>query len=408
MSKIIFLNFPTHGCINPLLATVSELVKRGEKIIYYCTEEFRNKIEQTGAEFRPYRGLINEYKIKKYEDLFEALKLIVEMSVDKLDYNLDTIRKENPDYVIHDSLCTWGKCIASILGIPAVNLMHSYPIAGSSISLTPYTVPLLFKIVLYKLNNYIKKNSFKKILKKKYDINLSIGDVLINKEGLNIVYTSKQMALTVFRSENTYRFVGPSLFFKNEQNGFPFDKLRDKRVIYISLGTLHSKNTDFYKLCLKAFINTEYYIVISVGFETNINELNNIPENFLIRQSVPQQKILEHVDLFITHAGMNSVNEAICRGVPMLLLPHHFEQEMIAIRVKEMGIGMKMNINNITPDKLYKNANQLLSESHFKNQALKYKSVFKGEEKISHVKAADEILHYLISDFEKKTKEIIS
>ncbi len=61
MRKAIFLNFPTHGCINSLLATASELIDRGEKIIYYCAEEFRNKIEQTGAEFRPFKGFISKY-----------------------------------------------------------------------------------------------------------------------------------------------------------------------------------------------------------------------------------------------------------------------------------------------------------------------------------------------------------
>ena len=313
MSKVIILNFPTHGCINPLLATVSELVNRGEEIIYYCTEEFRNKIEKTGAEFRPFQGLINEFKYFKNDSLFVALKLTVEMTVDKLDYNLDIIRKENPDYIIHDSLCTWGKHIASILGIPAINLMHSYPITKSSISLTAYTVPFFIKVGLYKL-----KNNFKHILKKKYGIKLSLGDVLINKEDLNIVYTSKQMEPNVFQSESTYRFVGPSMFFKNESTNFPFNKLNNKRVIYISLGTLHNNNLGFYKTCLSAFRNSEYFVVIAIGFETDLKEFNNIPDNFLIVQSVPQQKLLEHVELFITHAGMNSVNEAICSGVPML------------------------------------------------------------------------------------------
>ena len=64
MGKAVFLNFPTHGCINSILGTVSELVNRGQKIIYYCTEEFRNKIEQTGAEFRPYKGVVNTFKIE--------------------------------------------------------------------------------------------------------------------------------------------------------------------------------------------------------------------------------------------------------------------------------------------------------------------------------------------------------
>lgn len=395
MSKIIFLNFPTHGCINPLLATASELVKRGEKIIYYCTDEFRNKIEQTGAEFRPYKGLINDYKINNYADLYEGLKLIVEMTVDKLDYNLDEIRNENPDYIIHDSLCTWGKYIASILGIPAINLMHSYPIAKSSIPINAYPISFLYKIMLYPLKNKFKKNSFDNILKKKYDINLSIGDILINKEGLNIVYTSKQMELNIYQSENTYRFVGPSLFFKNEQNDFPFDKLKNKKVIYVSLGTLHTRNPDFYAKCVSAFTNTEYLVVIATGFEIDLNEFYNLPDNFLIRQSVPQQKLLEYVDLFITHAGMNSVNEAICNGVPMLLLPHHFEQEMIAKRVKEMGAGMKVNIKNISAEKLYKYANLLISDSNFNDQAKKFKKVFKAEEKVSHVEATDAILYYI-------------
>ena len=390
MSKVIILNFPTHGCINPLLATVSELVNRGEKIIYYCTEEFKNKIEQTGAEFRPYNGLINKFEYLKNDDLFEALKLTIEMTSDKLDYNLEAIRKENPDYIVHDSLCTWGKHIASILGIPAINLMHSYPITKSSISLTAYTVPFLIKVGIYKF-----KNKFKQILKKKYGIKLSLGDVLINKEDLNIVYTSKQMEPNIYQSENTYRFVGPSMFFKNEPTDFPFNKLNNKRVIYISLGTLHNNNLGFYKTCLGAFSNTEYFIVIAVGFETTLKEFNNVPNNFLIIQSVPQQKLLDHVELFITHAGMNSVNEAICSGVPMLLLPHQFEQEMIARRVEKMGIGIKTNIKKITPEKLYRNATYLTTNSKYKKQAIKFKSIFNKEEKNSHVKAADEILHYI-------------
>ncbi len=59
MSKVKILNFPTYRCIYPLLATVSELVKGGEKVIFFCTEEFRNKIEHSGADFRSYKVLIS-------------------------------------------------------------------------------------------------------------------------------------------------------------------------------------------------------------------------------------------------------------------------------------------------------------------------------------------------------------
>ncbi len=54
-----------------------------------------------------------------------------------------------------------------------------------------------------------------------------------------------------------------------------------------------------------------------------------------------------------------------------------------------------MTIEKITPEKIYKNANRLISDSNYKMQALKFKSIFNGEEKISHVKATNEILHYI-------------
>ncbi|MBU1340415.1 MAG: hypothetical protein KKE44_04615 [Proteobacteria bacterium] len=394
MRKAIFLNFPTHGCINSLLATAAELVNRGEKIIYYCTEEFRPKIEKTGARFRPYKGNVNTFKIEN-DDLFYALKLNVEMTIDKLDHNFDAIRKETPDYIIHDSLCTWGKHMASILGIPAVNLMHSFPLTESLTSFTFDTAPIFIKTGLYKTMNKFKKNSPKKILKKNYDIHLSFKDMLINKENLNIIYTPACMAPDIFRSEKTYRFVGPSLFFKKEQDDFPFDRLSRRKVIYISLGTLHNNKADFYKICVTAFTGTEYCVVISVGFQIDVNEFDDVPDNFIIRQSVPQQRLLGHVSLFITHAGMNSVNEAICSGVPMLLLPHQFEQKMIAQRIAMLGIGIEMRYKKITPQKLYETAEKLISDPGYKNMASQYQSIFNKEEKTSHLKAADEILQYI-------------
>ncbi len=394
MDKAIFLNFPTHGCINPLLGTVSELINRGQKIIYYCTEEFRTKIEQTGAEFRPYKGAINTFKIEN-DDLSKALELNVEMTVDKLAHNLEAVRKEDPDYIVHDSLCTWGKQMAAILGCPSVNLMHSFPVTKSSFSFSKQTALLLSKVGFYKIKNKLKINSPQKILKQKYDIMLSLADTMVNRERLNIVYTSGHMAPTSFQSKKDFVFVGPSLFFKKEQSDFPYVKLRGKKVVYISLGTLHNNNPAFYDICISAFHGSKYIVVISVGFQIDPNDFTDLPDNFIIRQSVPQQILLKQVDLFITHAGMNSVNEAICHGVSMLLFPHQFEQYLIARRVEEMGLGRLMNIKKITPDILLKHVHMQINDHNYKEQVVKYKTLFSEEEKISQAKAADEILSYI-------------
>ncbi len=62
MSKYIFLNVPAHGHVNPTLAVAQELVRRGEQVIYYLTEEFRAAVEATGATFRPYQSAMGKMR----------------------------------------------------------------------------------------------------------------------------------------------------------------------------------------------------------------------------------------------------------------------------------------------------------------------------------------------------------
>ena len=40
MSKVLFLNIPSHGHINPTLGLVEGLVKQGDEVLYFTTEEF--------------------------------------------------------------------------------------------------------------------------------------------------------------------------------------------------------------------------------------------------------------------------------------------------------------------------------------------------------------------------------
>src|SRR5690348_3556505 len=61
MHKILVFNVPTQGHINPTLPVVAELVRRGAKVIYYLTESQRQRIEATGATFRAYETIPDDY-----------------------------------------------------------------------------------------------------------------------------------------------------------------------------------------------------------------------------------------------------------------------------------------------------------------------------------------------------------
>ena len=56
MAKYVFLDIPAYGHVNPTLAVVQELVKRGQEVIYYLPEQFKGTVEATGAVFRSYES----------------------------------------------------------------------------------------------------------------------------------------------------------------------------------------------------------------------------------------------------------------------------------------------------------------------------------------------------------------
>ena len=81
---------------------------------------------------------------------------------------------------------------------------------------------------------------------------------------------------------------------------------------------------------------------MSVGEKTDISSFGKIPGNFTVKNSVDQISVLQTADVFITHCGMNSANESLYFGVPMVLFPQHSEQRLVADRIAELGAGLKL------------------------------------------------------------------
>lgn len=52
MARVLFINAGSEGHINPTLPVVEELISRGEEVVYFSIEAFRERIEKTGATVR--------------------------------------------------------------------------------------------------------------------------------------------------------------------------------------------------------------------------------------------------------------------------------------------------------------------------------------------------------------------
>lgn len=370
MAKVLFFNLPAYGHTNPTLPLVSEQVRRGEDIIYYSSKAFQPAIEQAGAAFRGVDAFFNE---QTYIDpnLVRTGYTLVRAAQEIIPAILSEVTAEKPDYIIYDSLCVWGRCIAQIVRVPAVSSVTTLATPHSLLHFEvlaslPPLLPEIIKQSFEGRRELTKFNAIAKQLQKTYRIpRPRLGDVYNNLAELNIVYSTRQLQMYPNSFDERFKFVGPFLDRRAEAPSFPFEELGNEPVVYVSLGTVFNDKADFYRLCFEAFADLDYRVVMSVGNKINIARLGTIPRNFIVKPFVPQLQILQRAALFITHSGMNSASEGLSAGVPLLMIPQAADQQFIAKRVQQLGAGKMLRNAQLNARRLREAAKAILAQPTF-------------------------------------------
>jgi MGT family glycosyltransferase len=209
---------------------------------------------------------------------------------------------------------------------------------------------------------------------------------------LNIVYTSRHFQPLSETFDDRFQFVGPSLTYRNETADFPWEQVRHRIVIYVSLGTLFNTDVAFYKHCFQAFECQDCQVILSVGANITRESLGAAPTNFIVQTHVPQLEVLRRSTIFVTHGGMNSVSESLYYGVPVIVVPQMSEQALVGRRVEEIGVGLYVAREDLTADTLRQSAQRLLSEDIFRQQAAVLSESFQTAG--GATRAADAILRF--------------
>lgn len=379
MSKVLFFNIPSHGHMNPTLPLVAELVRRGEQVIYYSSPGFQQAIEATGATFRDSVTLYVNDQTQISENMLEVARMLLEASHLAIPMLLPEAREERPDYIMFDSLCPWGNYIAQILDIPAICSTTTFAVPALNWNIVTYlfkhpsdfqlfrgsTSDELPRMLFEGRTAFARFNALATLLHKKYHIAKPQLSMLGNSHApMEIVFTTRQFQPFIDLFDDRYKFVGPSILPRSHDDSFPFDELTNAPIIYISLGTVFSSNgkENFYRTCFEAFADSDKQVVLAVGSRTNIAALGPIPANFIVRGFVPQLELLQRATLFITHGGMNSVSEALCYNVPLLVIPQTADQYMVGTLIEQLEAGKKLRKKYLTAQAMRQMADEILAQ----------------------------------------------
>ena len=120
---------------------------------------------------------------------------------------------------------------------------------------------------------------------------------------------------------------------------------------YVSFGSFLSVRGDVLRRVAEALARIGLPAAIATG-STAPEELGPIPEGWLVRDYLPQVRLLSSARLGVTHGGNNSVTESVGQGVPLLVLPFSTDQFAGAAAIERLGIGRALDPNTATVDQL--------------------------------------------------------
>ncbi|XP_037704992.1 UDP-glucuronosyltransferase 1-6-like isoform X2 [Choloepus didactylus] len=106
---------------------------------------------------------------------------------------------------------------------------------------------------------------------------------------------------------------------------------------------------------------------------------SNLRENTKLVKWMPQNDLLGHpkTRAFITHAGSHGIYEAICNGVPMVMMPLFGDQMDNAKRMETRGAGVTLDVLDMTSEDLANALKAVINDKSYKENIMHLSSIHK-------------------------------
>ncbi|XP_041972154.1 uncharacterized protein LOC121728109 [Aricia agestis] len=148
-------------------------------------------------------------------------------------------------------------------------------------------------------------------------------------------------------------------------------------VIYFSLGT-NAVPSALRTELIKSFINVFSKIPYDVLWKWDTDKLPKMPSNVKVFKWLPQSDLLHHpkIKLFITQGGLQSTDEAIEAGVPMIGIPMLSDQWFNVEKYVHFKIGVRLDMEAITEERLMKAINNVIEDNSYRENIKKLRTIF--------------------------------
>ena len=371
---IAIVSLGAFGHVNPTLSFVTELVRRGVRVTYFCTEEFRKIVEPTGAQYvavpswmASNAGRQENKEAAEDNNVAAAVPfLFLNEAGAYIDTILEKLKSDRPDAIVHDFAGIAGTMAADVLEVPNIMLYTSYP------SNDTYSVAESFNGVAADHPLRLAADRLAEKYVNDYGCRkMTVKEIFDGQGDLNLVMMQKRLVPDYESFDDSFVFTGVQIG-KRSSFGTWTAPDNGKPLLYSSLGTAFNNWPEYYPILFDAVRDLDINVFAALG-TIDPESLRNIPENTQLGKMVPQLDILSQASVFITHAGMGGTGEAIYYGVPMIAIPQMDEQAITARQIEKNGLGIAFtDKSSITSEALKEAIEKLLNDPSYRETAKEF------------------------------------
>ncbi|WP_143342636.1 nucleotide disphospho-sugar-binding domain-containing protein, partial [Crossiella equi] len=330
MSDVIFVPMSAHGHVNPLLPVLTEVLGRGARARVLVSAEYAPQVAATGAEVLLAPGGFDPFMPDGLS--LAGLSRMARGMRDRGRFNkaaaallTEEIARARPDSVVWDVLTPWARRAAVAQGVPTIAWSTTYTLTEAAFldgARERFGRPGRALAKASRLGRLHPSSRYP-------------DPVLVN------AVPELQPALDSLDRTRVH-LVGPLLRVPDRgADPLPWEEIERRPVVLFSPGTVFARGPEFFRAAAEAFDGSDWLVLLSTG-ATDPARLGVLPPNVIARRTLPQQAVLAHTDVFVTHGGMNSVQEALAEGVPMVVVPRLGDQRGNASRLTERGLAITL------------------------------------------------------------------
>ncbi|XP_067844114.1 UDP-glucuronosyltransferase 1A1-like [Heptranchias perlo] len=400
-----------------LKTLIDELGKRGHNVVvvvpevnmhmepsaYYTTKMFPVPYSREDMDIIRPEILINGSFFERISVVFQKIKTLRQFfltTCESLLYNTELMQElaeRKFDALLTDPFVPCGAIVAEYLSLPTVNLLRGIP-CGLDYFATQCPRPCSY-VPRFFTGNTDRMNFFQRTK----NVLASLTEPLL----CHFIYSPFEDLATKFlgREVTLVQLLSRASIWLMRFD-FIFEYPRPLMPNMVLVGGINCKERKPLPQEFEEFVNSSGQhgvVIFSLGSMVSelpiaksiliADALGQIPQKVLWRYTgeipttlapntklvkwLPQNDLLGHpkTRAFITHGGTNGIYEAICSGVPSVMLPLFGDQGYNVQRMVDRGAGVDLDIEKMSSHDLVNALNTVINDTRYKETMMKLSSL---------------------------------